>query len=500
MASITISADGTEQKVALEGATITLGRGLESDVRLKDIKASRRHCQIVKTAAGYECVDLSSGNGTFVNGVQIKQQALNPGDKIQIGSTTITFHSGAAPAAKPAAPARASSGATAVTAAAKTAVGPKVQTSQLPVAATRKITQRAEAAKPATSAGRPATQSMPKPTTQAVAKVGTQAVPKAGGAPTTSASRTASGTFKKTGRVPGTTRSMQKASATAQFKKEAAKKKVNPIAAILIGIGVIFVGVVVAILMGGSGNQAELLQQRYDKLMAEGAKFEEMGKSDEAIGKYRQALKEIEGSERFKRHAIDIKARIKTIEDEKKIMAEAGQEFEKLRKKFETMKDEQAQALYTEAKQFEERVKNVQPPFDWLPELKVIIERINKVIETNIAISKREDFQVMRNEITDKYKLGKRSEADFSGALREWNTYLAKGSISSENKTKAEGAVRAVNQQAREELRVIENRVKRMVENGEKQAAADELKKHRARFELTELKPDFEKLLIEIDK
>jgi len=164
------------------------------------------------------------------------------------------------------------------------------------------------------------------------------------------------------------------------------------------------------------------------------------------------------------------------------------------------MKDEQAQALYTEAKQFEERVKNVQPPFDWLPELKVIIERINKVIETNIAISKREDFQVMRNEITDKYKLGKRSEADFSGALREWNTYLAKGSISSENKTKAEGAVRAVNQQAREELRVIENRVKRMVENGEKQAAADELKKHRARFELTELKPDFEKLLIEIDK
>lgn len=494
MASITISADGTEQKVALEGVTVTLGRGLESDIRLKDIKASRRHCQIVKTAAGYECVDLSSGNGTFLNGVQIKQQALNPGDKIQIGSTTITFHAGAAaPAARPAPP-KSTTAATAVTAAAKTAVGPKVQTSQLPVAATRKITQRAEAAKPAT--GKIPAQGGAKPTTQAVAKVGTQAVPKAGGA---AGSRTASGTFKKTGRLPGTTRSMQKASATAQFKKEASRKKVNPIAAILIGIGVIFVGVVVAILMGGSGNAHEIIQQRYEKLMADGAKLEALGKIDDSMAKYRQALKEIEGGgERFKTAVIDLRQRLKQMDEEKKLMAEAGQEFEKLRKKFEAMKDEDAQALYTEAKQFEERVRNAN--FDWHPELKVIIERINKVIETNIAIAKREDFQVMRNEITDKHKLGKRPEADFSGAIRDWNAYLAKSSISSDNKTKAEGAVRAINQQAREELRVIELRVKRLIENGEKQGAVDELKKHRARFELTELKPDFEKLLVEVDK
>src|SRR5687767_13554911 len=91
MASITVSADGVDQKFPLENAAVTLGRGLESDIRLKDIKASRRHCQIVKTPKGYQCLDLSSGNGTYINGVQIKQQMLNPGDKIQIGSTTITF-------------------------------------------------------------------------------------------------------------------------------------------------------------------------------------------------------------------------------------------------------------------------------------------------------------------------------------------------------------------------------------------------------------------------
>src|SRR5215471_7154956 len=104
MASLTIVVDGVEQKIPLDAASVTLGRGLESDIRLKDIKASRRHCQIVKTAKGYQCVDLSSGNGTYVNGVQIKQQMLGSGDRITIGSTTITFED-AAPAARTA-PAR----------------------------------------------------------------------------------------------------------------------------------------------------------------------------------------------------------------------------------------------------------------------------------------------------------------------------------------------------------------------------------------------------------
>ncbi|HLY73132.1 MAG TPA: FHA domain-containing protein, partial [Planctomycetota bacterium] len=91
MASLTIVVEGVEQKVPLEAASVTLGRGLESDVRLKDIKASRRHCQVIKTSKGYQCVDLSSGNGTYINGIQIKTQMLSPGDKITIGSTTIVF-------------------------------------------------------------------------------------------------------------------------------------------------------------------------------------------------------------------------------------------------------------------------------------------------------------------------------------------------------------------------------------------------------------------------
>ena len=112
-------------------------------------------------------VDLSSGNGTFINGVQIKQQPLNPGDKIQIGSTTITFHDSAgatksAPAVK--AP---------VAVAASAGGGKSGQTAKVAVAVTKKITAKVDVVKPPTAAAS-------KPGTQAIAKQGTQSVPKAG--------------------------------------------------------------------------------------------------------------------------------------------------------------------------------------------------------------------------------------------------------------------------------------------------------------------------------
>jgi pSer/pThr/pTyr-binding forkhead associated (FHA) protein len=474
MASITIASDGVEQKVALEGGSVTLGRGLESDIRLKDIKASRRHCQILKAGAGYQCVDLSSGNGTFINGVQIKQQPLNPGDKIQIGSTTITFHDSPAAAPKAAAPAAK----TAAAAPAKSG-----QTAKVAVAVTKKITAKVDVVKPPTAAAPAA-----KTGTQAIARQGTQSVPKA--------SSTAA-VKKTTGRVPTSTRSMAKASATAKFHKEGAKKKSNPVVLVLVGIGVVFVGVVVAIMMGGSGNETENVQARLDKLRSEAAKFEAEHKTDEAVKKLRAALQMVDGSDRFKSDAMSLKAQIKELEDTKSLMASAQSRFAAFEKKFEAMTPAQAQDLYKEGKLLESDYKN--SSLEWLPQLKIILERINKVLDTEAATSRRQDFQVIRNEITDAHKLSRRSEASFSGAIRAWKEYL-KGKISDDNKTKADGAVRAVNQLAREELRTIEVRVKKLVEDGKKAEAAEELKKQRPRFELTEVEADFQKLQSEIDK
>ena len=73
-----------------EGA-VTLGRSSSCELRLHDVDTSRRHAEITCDASGYTIRDLDSTNGTFVNGEPISERALEPGDRIQIGSNAIAF-------------------------------------------------------------------------------------------------------------------------------------------------------------------------------------------------------------------------------------------------------------------------------------------------------------------------------------------------------------------------------------------------------------------------
>ncbi len=58
----------------LEGDEITIGRGNKSTIVIRDNEVSREHCRLVRRADDYELFDLSSSNGTFVNG----QRVLSP--------------------------------------------------------------------------------------------------------------------------------------------------------------------------------------------------------------------------------------------------------------------------------------------------------------------------------------------------------------------------------------------------------------------------------------
>ncbi|MCR9160323.1 MAG: ATP-binding protein [bacterium] len=71
------------------GDEIELGRGSGSSIDLLDDGVSRRHARVLKTPAGYTIEDLSSRNGTFVNGERIEEASLNFGDKIAVGSRTV---------------------------------------------------------------------------------------------------------------------------------------------------------------------------------------------------------------------------------------------------------------------------------------------------------------------------------------------------------------------------------------------------------------------------
>src|SRR5215204_3106914 len=83
--------------IPLEREEVILGRALEADVRVNDTKISRKHARINAIAdpenerTEYVLTDLSSRNGTFLNGQKIRQETLQHGDKIAIGEHILRF-------------------------------------------------------------------------------------------------------------------------------------------------------------------------------------------------------------------------------------------------------------------------------------------------------------------------------------------------------------------------------------------------------------------------
>ncbi len=77
----------------LTRAVTRLGRGTDVDIRVDDPGVSRYHAEIL---LGREVVlrDLSSTNGTYVDGVQVGETVLRDGSVVQLGGTRLTFRAG----------------------------------------------------------------------------------------------------------------------------------------------------------------------------------------------------------------------------------------------------------------------------------------------------------------------------------------------------------------------------------------------------------------------
>ncbi|OKL48526.1 hypothetical protein BSR28_02225 [Boudabousia liubingyangii] len=70
-----------------------IGRGAEADVILDDSSVSRKHAEIRITPGAILLTDLSSTNGTFVEGHRITACQLVDGNEITFGRTVVTFWS-----------------------------------------------------------------------------------------------------------------------------------------------------------------------------------------------------------------------------------------------------------------------------------------------------------------------------------------------------------------------------------------------------------------------
>jgi hypothetical protein len=75
----------------LGGALISIGRASDNDVIVDDPMVSRHHCQLKLQHGAYSFADLGSRNGSLVNGQQVDEIALGPGDVIRVGDTEIEF-------------------------------------------------------------------------------------------------------------------------------------------------------------------------------------------------------------------------------------------------------------------------------------------------------------------------------------------------------------------------------------------------------------------------
>jgi diguanylate cyclase (GGDEF)-like protein len=72
--------------------TVTIGRGADADITIRDSALSRVHARVSREADGYFVEDLGSRNGTFVENERVVgKQRLRSGVRLAVGRTMASF-------------------------------------------------------------------------------------------------------------------------------------------------------------------------------------------------------------------------------------------------------------------------------------------------------------------------------------------------------------------------------------------------------------------------
>jgi pSer/pThr/pTyr-binding forkhead associated (FHA) protein len=83
-----VGLDGTEKSYRLQThRPFTVGRDPGNDIILRDPKVSRHHAEIVFERGFFVMHDLSSANGTYVNGKRVRVAPLTHGARVRMGNT-----------------------------------------------------------------------------------------------------------------------------------------------------------------------------------------------------------------------------------------------------------------------------------------------------------------------------------------------------------------------------------------------------------------------------
>lgn len=84
--------EGNSYAIPFPAGRVVIGRDPGASVPLDHRSISRKHCELVEDPAGGHIVrDLGSTNGTILNGVQVTEAAIHPGDVLQLGNLRIVI-------------------------------------------------------------------------------------------------------------------------------------------------------------------------------------------------------------------------------------------------------------------------------------------------------------------------------------------------------------------------------------------------------------------------
>jgi DNA-binding NtrC family response regulator len=94
-----VVAPGTpdERRVEIGSIPITIGSDVAAKVRVRDPHVSRRHAEVVRVDEAVVVRDLHSRNGTYIDGLAVKEVHLHGPATIRVGGTTIRFETSVRP-------------------------------------------------------------------------------------------------------------------------------------------------------------------------------------------------------------------------------------------------------------------------------------------------------------------------------------------------------------------------------------------------------------------
>ena len=77
--------------IPLELPVINIGRRTDNQIVIDDPRVSRTHAQLRSVKGHYILFDLNSTGGSFVNGVRVAHQLLNPGDVVSLAGYPLIY-------------------------------------------------------------------------------------------------------------------------------------------------------------------------------------------------------------------------------------------------------------------------------------------------------------------------------------------------------------------------------------------------------------------------